>query len=116
MGLRAIPTNALVNLSDDMVLDYCKGRADVVHSVSHQVGTITASPQQEQCHDFSPGNWVLVKKHARKTCLERHWCGPHQVIRCEVWRSLKQDPHFPHSQGGVSPLCDSACPRRARNM
>ncbi|KAJ1090458.1 hypothetical protein NDU88_003590 [Pleurodeles waltl] len=55
MRLPAVPANALVNLTDDMVLDYCKGLADMVRSFSHQ-------------------------KHVRKTCLEPHWKGPYQVI------------------------------------
>ncbi|KAJ1095769.1 hypothetical protein NDU88_000925 [Pleurodeles waltl] len=37
MRLPAVPANALVNITDDMVLDYCKGLADVIRSFSHQV-------------------------------------------------------------------------------
>ncbi|XP_069097013.1 rhotekin-2 isoform X3 [Pleurodeles waltl] len=40
----------------------------------------TVQPPQEQCHDLSLGNWVLVKKHVRKPWLEPCWKGPFQVI------------------------------------
>ncbi|KAJ1134592.1 hypothetical protein NDU88_001043 [Pleurodeles waltl] len=35
MKLPAAPASALVNMTDDMVLDYCKDLADVVRSFSH---------------------------------------------------------------------------------
>ena len=56
MILTAVPATALVNISDDMILDYCKRVADVVHSVSHQVEEGTPLPSQDQCHDLRPGN------------------------------------------------------------
>ncbi|KAJ1165773.1 hypothetical protein NDU88_006190 [Pleurodeles waltl] len=36
MRLSVVPANALVSITDDMVLDYCKGLADVVRSFSQQ--------------------------------------------------------------------------------
>ncbi|KAJ1187384.1 hypothetical protein NDU88_004160 [Pleurodeles waltl] len=41
MRLPAVPANALVNMTDDMVLDYCKGVADVVRSFFQQVEATT---------------------------------------------------------------------------
>ncbi|KAJ1107231.1 hypothetical protein NDU88_004624 [Pleurodeles waltl] len=56
MRLPAVSANALVNITDDMVVDYCKG------------------------HTLQAGDWVVVKKHVRKLCLEPRWKGPYQVI------------------------------------
>ncbi|KAJ1116727.1 hypothetical protein NDU88_004933 [Pleurodeles waltl] len=80
MGLPAVPANALVNITDDMVLEYCKGLADVVHSFSHQVEATTLPPISDPGHTLKAGDWVVVKKHVRKSCLEPHWKGPYQVI------------------------------------
>ncbi|KAJ1169541.1 hypothetical protein NDU88_001434 [Pleurodeles waltl] len=35
---------------------------------------------QEQCHSLKAVDWVVVKKHVRKTCLEPRRKGPFQVI------------------------------------
>ncbi|KAJ1099673.1 hypothetical protein NDU88_004772 [Pleurodeles waltl] len=78
--LQAVPVNALVNITDDMVLDYCKGLADVVRSFSHQVEATTLPPIQGPGHALKAGDWVVVKKHVRKSCLEPRWKGPFQVI------------------------------------
>ncbi|KAJ1125551.1 hypothetical protein NDU88_003979 [Pleurodeles waltl] len=80
MRLPAVPANALVNITDDMVLDYCKNLADVIRSFSHQVEANTLPPIGEPGHSLQAGDWVVVKKHVRKSCLEPRWKGPYQVI------------------------------------
>ncbi|KAJ1218096.1 hypothetical protein NDU88_005682 [Pleurodeles waltl] len=80
MRLPAVPANALVNITDDMVLDYCKGLADVIRSFSHQVEANTLPPIGDPGHTLQAGDWVVVKKHVRKSCLEPRWKGPYQVI------------------------------------
>ncbi|KAJ1170662.1 hypothetical protein NDU88_002535 [Pleurodeles waltl] len=80
MRLPAVPANALVNITDDMVLDYCKGLADMVRSFSHQVEATTLPPISDPGHTLKAGDWVVVKKHVRKSCLEPRWKGPYQVI------------------------------------
>ncbi|KAJ1186573.1 hypothetical protein NDU88_003354, partial [Pleurodeles waltl] len=80
MRLPAVPANALVNITDDMVLDYCKGLADVVRSFSHQVEANTLPPISDPGHTLQAADWVVVKKHVRKSCLEPRWKGPYQVI------------------------------------
>ncbi|KAJ1115250.1 hypothetical protein NDU88_003476 [Pleurodeles waltl] len=80
MRLPVVPANALVNITDDMVLDYCKGLADVIRSFSHQVEANTLPPIGDPGDSLQAGDWVVVKKHVRKSCLEPHWKGPHQVI------------------------------------
>ncbi|KAJ1200543.1 hypothetical protein NDU88_004366 [Pleurodeles waltl] len=80
MRLPAVPANALVNITDDMVLDYCKGLADVVRSFSHQVEANTLPPINDPGHTLQAGDWVVVKKHVRKLWLELRWKGPYQVI------------------------------------
>ncbi|KAJ1138388.1 hypothetical protein NDU88_004775 [Pleurodeles waltl] len=80
MRLPAVPVNALVNITDDMVLDYCKGLADVIRSFSQQVEANTLPPISDPGHTLQAGDWVVVKKHVRKLCLEPRWKGPYQVI------------------------------------
>ncbi|KAJ1109278.1 hypothetical protein NDU88_006641 [Pleurodeles waltl] len=80
MRLPAVPANALLNITDDMVLDYCKSLADVVRSFSHQVEATTLPPIQGPGHALKAGDWVVIKKHVRKSCLEPRWKGPFQVI------------------------------------
>ncbi|KAJ1157648.1 hypothetical protein NDU88_010353 [Pleurodeles waltl] len=80
MRLPAVPANALLNITDDVVLDYCKGLADVVRSFSHQVEATTLPPIQGPGHALKAGDWVVIKKHVRKSCLEPRWEGPFQVI------------------------------------
>ncbi|KAJ1181984.1 hypothetical protein NDU88_007183 [Pleurodeles waltl] len=80
MRLPAVPANALANITDDMVLDYCKGLADVVRSFSHQVEATTLPPIQGPGHALKAGDWVVIKKHVRKSYLELRWKGPFQVI------------------------------------
>ncbi|KAJ1114849.1 hypothetical protein NDU88_003079 [Pleurodeles waltl] len=63
-----------------MVLDYCKGLADVVRSFSHQVEATTLPPISDPGHTLKAGDWVVVKKHVRKSCLEPRWKGQYQVI------------------------------------
>ncbi|KAJ1175249.1 hypothetical protein NDU88_000539 [Pleurodeles waltl] len=76
MRVPAVPANALLNITDDMVLDYCKGLADVVRSFSHQVEATIQGPG----HALKAGDWVVIKKHVRRSCLEPRWKGPFQVI------------------------------------
>ncbi|KAJ1184845.1 hypothetical protein NDU88_001642 [Pleurodeles waltl] len=80
MRLPAVPANALVNITDDMVLDYCKGLADVVRSFSQQVEATTLPPIHDPGHNLRAVDWVVVQKHVRKTCLEPPLKGPYQVI------------------------------------
>ncbi|KAJ1175497.1 hypothetical protein NDU88_000785 [Pleurodeles waltl] len=80
MRLPAIRANALVNITDDMVLDYCKSLADVVLSFSHQVEVAAAQQTQGQGHSLRAGDWVLIQKHVRKSCLEPRWKGPYQIM------------------------------------
>ncbi|KAJ1107460.1 hypothetical protein NDU88_004850 [Pleurodeles waltl] len=80
MRLPVVPAIALVNITDDMMLDYCKGLADVVRSFSHQVEATTLPPITYPGHTLKAGDWVVVKKHVRKLCLEPRWKGPYQVI------------------------------------
>ncbi|KAJ1125883.1 hypothetical protein NDU88_004298 [Pleurodeles waltl] len=65
MRLPAVPANAFVNITDDMVLDYCKGLADVVRSFSHQVEATTLPPINDPGHNLKAGDWVVIKKHVR---------------------------------------------------
>ncbi|KAJ1205858.1 hypothetical protein NDU88_001283 [Pleurodeles waltl] len=55
MRLPAVPANALVNITDDMVLDYCKGLADVVRSFSYQVEATTLPPINDPGHKLVTG-------------------------------------------------------------
>ncbi|KAJ1189209.1 hypothetical protein NDU88_005960 [Pleurodeles waltl] len=80
MRLPAVPANALVNITDNLVLDYCKGLADVVRSFSHQVEANTLPLISDPGHNLQAGDWVVVKKHVRKSCLEPCWKEPYQVI------------------------------------
>ncbi|KAJ1185566.1 hypothetical protein NDU88_002358 [Pleurodeles waltl] len=80
MRLSAEPAIALVTITDDMVLDYCKGLADVVRSFSQQVEATTLPPIHDPGHNLRAGDCVVVKKHMRKTCLEPCWKGPFQVV------------------------------------
>ncbi|KAJ1104992.1 hypothetical protein NDU88_002400 [Pleurodeles waltl] len=80
MRLPAVPANALVNITDDMMLDYCKGLADVVRCFSHQVEANTLPPISDPGHTLQGCDWVVIKKHVRKSCLEPRWKGPYQVI------------------------------------
>ncbi|KAJ1135459.1 hypothetical protein NDU88_001898 [Pleurodeles waltl] len=80
MRLPVVPANALVNITDDMVMDYCKDLADVIHSFSHQVEANTLPPITDPGHSLQTGDWMLVKKHVKKLCLEPRWKGPYQVI------------------------------------
>ncbi|KAJ1202485.1 hypothetical protein NDU88_006285 [Pleurodeles waltl] len=80
MRLPAVPAHALVNITDGMVLDYCKGLADVVRSFSHQVEANTLPPISDPGHTLKASDLVVVKKHVRKLCLELRCKGPYQVI------------------------------------
>ncbi|KAJ1150237.1 hypothetical protein NDU88_003032 [Pleurodeles waltl] len=73
MKLPVVPANALVNITDDMVLNYCNGLADVVRSFSLQVEGTTLPLIHDPGHNLTAGDWVVVRKHVRKTCLEPGW-------------------------------------------
>ena len=70
MRLPAVPATTLISITDNLILDYCKGLAVVLCSISRQVEEATLQPSQELCHYFSPGDYVLFKKHISKSCLE----------------------------------------------
>ncbi|KAJ1151803.1 hypothetical protein NDU88_004582 [Pleurodeles waltl] len=80
MRLSAVLANALVNITDDMVLYYYKGLDDVVCSFSQQVQATTLPPIHDPGHNLRAGDWIIVRKHVCKTCLEPHWGGPSLVI------------------------------------
>ncbi|KAJ1201397.1 hypothetical protein NDU88_005208 [Pleurodeles waltl] len=80
MRLPSVPANALVNITNYMVLDYCKGLADVVCSFYQQVETATLPPIHDPGHNLRAGDWVVVRKHVRKTFLDPRWQGSYQVI------------------------------------
>ncbi|KAJ1154095.1 hypothetical protein NDU88_006851 [Pleurodeles waltl] len=105
--LPAIPTNALVNITDGMVLDYCKGLADVVRSFSQQVQGVTLPPIHDPGHNLRTGDWVVIKKHIRKTCLEQRWKGPYQVVLTTTTAvkcaGLPNWIHASHTKRVVSP-------------
>ncbi|KAJ1124587.1 hypothetical protein NDU88_003037 [Pleurodeles waltl] len=106
MRLPAVPANALVNITDDMVLDYCKGLADVVRSFSHQVEATTLPPINDPGHNLKAGDWVVVKKHVRKSCLEQHWKGPYQM-RLTTTTAVKCDgiPKWIHASHAKKVTC-----------
>ncbi|KAJ1150598.1 hypothetical protein NDU88_003388 [Pleurodeles waltl] len=79
MRLSAVPRNALVNITDDMELDYCKGLGDVVRSFSQQVEATTLPPIHGPGHNLRAGDWIVVWKHVRTTCLELCCKGPFPV-------------------------------------
>ncbi|KAJ1141062.1 hypothetical protein NDU88_007399 [Pleurodeles waltl] len=68
MRLPAVPANALVNITDDMVLDYCKGLADVVRSFSHQGSyqVILTTPDAVKCAGIP--NWFHANHTKKVTC------------------------------------------------
>ncbi|KAJ1169044.1 hypothetical protein NDU88_000951 [Pleurodeles waltl] len=107
MRLPAITANALVNITDDMVLDYCKGLADVVCSFSQQVQAVTLPPIHDPGHNLKAGDLVVIKKHVRKTCLEPRWKGPYQVVLTTTTAvkcaGLPNWIHASHTKKVVSP-------------
>ncbi|KAJ1207562.1 hypothetical protein NDU88_002953 [Pleurodeles waltl] len=54
---------------------YVKGE---VHG--HEVEATTVQQMQGQGHNLRAGDWVIIRKHVRKSCLEPRWKGPYQVI------------------------------------
>ncbi|XP_069060795.1 SH3 domain-containing kinase-binding protein 1 isoform X3 [Pleurodeles waltl] len=48
--------------------------------VINKVEATTLPPIQGPGHALKAGDWVVVKKHVRKSCLEPRWKGPFQVI------------------------------------
>ncbi|KAJ1139469.1 hypothetical protein NDU88_005840 [Pleurodeles waltl] len=65
-------------------LRFVQGRAnkDEKHSwVKMQcVEATTLPPINDPGHNLKAGDWVIIKKHVRKSCLEPRWKGPYQVI------------------------------------
>ncbi|XP_069060098.1 neurofilament medium polypeptide-like [Pleurodeles waltl] len=45
-----------------------------------RVEATTLPPIQGPGHALKAGDWVVIKKHVRKSCLEPRWKGPFQVI------------------------------------
>ncbi|KAJ1141892.1 hypothetical protein NDU88_008220 [Pleurodeles waltl] len=68
MRLPAVPENALVNITDDMVLDYCKGLADVVRSFSQQVVLTTTTAVN--CAGIP--NWIHARHKKEVACPLHH--------------------------------------------
>ncbi|KAJ1219183.1 hypothetical protein NDU88_006754 [Pleurodeles waltl] len=104
--LPAIPENALVNITDDIVLDYCNGLVDVVRSFSQQLQAITLPPIHNPGHNLRARDWVVIKKHVRKTCLEPRWKGPYQVLTTTTAVKCAGLPnwiHVSHTKRVVSP-------------
>ncbi|KAJ1135040.1 hypothetical protein NDU88_001486 [Pleurodeles waltl] len=81
MRLPAVPAKALVNITDDMVLDYCKGLADVVRSFSHQLEATTLPPFHDPGHNLKAGDWVVIKKHDPAIPGIYYLCGPNAYYR-----------------------------------
>ena len=90
-----IPSASLVAMTD-FVLGYCKGLADVVKSLSHEVNSATESTKEIMCHLLQPGDWVYIKKHVRKNCLEPRW---KLVTNTAVkWAGIPQWIHAAHTK------------------
>ncbi|KAJ1098686.1 hypothetical protein NDU88_003793 [Pleurodeles waltl] len=68
--LRAV---AAVGLS----LTQCEGIA-MGHHLTVKATTLT--PISDPGHNLKAGDWVVIKKHIRKSCLEPRWKVPYQVI------------------------------------
>ncbi|XP_069086417.1 uncharacterized protein [Pleurodeles waltl] len=63
--------------------DWSVGRLAVVAAGVDQrscVEATTLPPIQGPGHALKAGDWVVIKKHLRKSCLEPRWKGPFQVI------------------------------------
>ncbi|KAJ1215255.1 hypothetical protein NDU88_002864 [Pleurodeles waltl] len=80
MRLPVVLANALVNITDDMVLDYCKGLADVFRSFSLQVEATTLPLIHDPGHNLRGSEWLMVLKHVRKMYLEPRWKGSFQEV------------------------------------
>ncbi|KAJ1109846.1 hypothetical protein NDU88_007204 [Pleurodeles waltl] len=57
-----------------------KGLAYVVRSFPQQVEATTLPPIHDPGYNLRAGDWVVARKHVRKTCLEPRWKGPFQVV------------------------------------
>ncbi|KAJ1191467.1 hypothetical protein NDU88_000783 [Pleurodeles waltl] len=55
-------------------------RAGVMAVFCMVVEATTLPPIHDPWHNLRAGDWVVVRKHVRKTCLESRWKGPYQVI------------------------------------
>ncbi|KAJ1107085.1 hypothetical protein NDU88_004482 [Pleurodeles waltl] len=111
MRLPAVPANALVNITDDMVLDYCKGQADVVRSFSQQVQATTLPPIHEPGHNLRAGDWVVVRKNVRKICLKPRWRGPYQVVATPEPEKEPAEPEVEPElveDGSITPVRDKS--------
>ncbi|KAJ1173505.1 hypothetical protein NDU88_005337 [Pleurodeles waltl] len=90
-----------------IVLDYCKGLADVDRAFSQQVQAVTLQPIHDPGHNLRAGDWVFIKKHVQKTCLELRWKGPYQVVLTTTsavkCAGLPNWIHVSHTKRVVSP-------------
>ncbi|KAJ1118830.1 hypothetical protein NDU88_007017 [Pleurodeles waltl] len=69
MRLPAVPANALVNITDDMVLDYCKGLADVAALLLTSHTKIVTCPTDEK------------PEASKTTAAEKEVSGPESIQR-----------------------------------
>ncbi|KAJ1160553.1 hypothetical protein NDU88_001050 [Pleurodeles waltl] len=69
------------------------------------VQAVTLPPIHDPGHNLSAGDWVVIKKHVRKTCLEPRWRGPYQVVLTTAVKcaGLPNWIHASHTKKVVSP-------------
>ena len=60
MKIAFVPSENLLSIADDLILEYRKGLADVVKSIFHQVKVATEPVKDIQCHPLKAGDWVQV--------------------------------------------------------
>ncbi|KAJ1173672.1 hypothetical protein NDU88_005498 [Pleurodeles waltl] len=60
--------------------DSCLRDAVEILKAGYAVEATTLPPIQGPGHALKAGDWVVIKKHVRKSCLEPRWKGPFQVI------------------------------------
>ncbi|XP_069061312.1 uncharacterized protein [Pleurodeles waltl] len=47
---------------------------------ARRVEATTVQLSQGQGHNLRAGDWVIIRKHVRKSCLEPRWKGPYRII------------------------------------
>ncbi|KAJ1156779.1 hypothetical protein NDU88_009496 [Pleurodeles waltl] len=103
MRFPAVPASALVNITDDMVLDYCKGLANVVRSFSHQVEATTLPLISDPGHTLKSGDWETREEVAFGAVLEGAISSNTDNNHCcEMCRPSKLDTCQSHKEGDVS--------------